>query len=183
MARTNHIRMGVRTAVAVFLLAPSAWAQFATTGTATVNLTLAAEADITITTATTNLTSSGTEFSNYTGTTSFTYKIRTTTVGGSGSITFKITTDFAPSGGPSVASPPTAGDTLRYTCSVSSPATQCAGSVTATTTTETSVATFSQDAHSAAAGNSGSVGWTLTNDPRYKTGTFTAVGTFTITAL
>ena len=170
-------------AIAAMILSPAAWGQFATTGTATVNLTIAAEAAITVGTPTTTLSSVGTEFSNYTGTTNFTYKIRTTQAGGTGTITLRITTDFSPAGGPSVATPPTAGDTLKYTCSVAAPATQCTGSVTASTAAATSVATFGTDAHSALAGTSGSVGWTLTNDPKYKTGTFSATGTFTITAL
>jgi hypothetical protein len=44
------------------------------------------------------------------------------------------------------------------------------------------VVTFGADAKSAMAGNSGSVDWTLTNDPQYSTGTFTATVTFTISA-
>ena len=93
-----------------------------------------------------------------------------------------MTTDFSPAGGPSVASPPTAGDTLTYTCTVSAPGSACSGSQTASTTVATPVATFGADAHSAAAGNSASVDWTLTNDPVYKAGTYSATVTFTISA-
>jgi hypothetical protein len=132
-------------------------------------------------TGTTNLTEAG-NFANYTGTTSMTYFIRTTETGGSGSITAKITTDFSPTGGPSVASPPVGSDALTYGCTVAAPGTACTGPVTALTTGTTSVATFAAAAHSAKAGNSASVAWTLPNDPVYKVNTYTATVTFTISA-
>jgi hypothetical protein len=167
----------------VLALAGTAHAQFATTGTTTVSVAISPEAALQINTGTSTLTASGTNFnSNYTGTTSLTYKVRTTKVGGSGTISLKVTTDFGPAGGPSVATPPTAGDTLAYTCTVTSPGTGCSGSQTSSTTASTSVATFGTDAKSASAGNGGSVSWTLTNDPQYSTGTYTATVTFTISA-
>jgi len=153
-----------------------------TTVTNQVSVTVSAEAALTIGASATTLTSTGTNFSNYTGTTPFTYFIRTTKSGGSGFIKLQVTTDFAPAGGPSVATPPTAGDTLSYTCTVSSPGTACSGSQTSSTASQTSVATFGADAHSAKAGNSASVLWDLSNDPLYQTGTFTAVVTYTISA-
>ena len=61
----------------------------------------------------------------------------------------------------------------------------CTGSVTASTTASTSVATFATDAHSTAgtgSSDAGTVIWTLPNDPIYKTGTYTATATFTISA-
>ncbi len=154
--------------------------QFATTGTTTVSVTVGAEAAIRIDTSTTTLTTAATTFAAYTGTTSLTYKIRTTQSTGTGAITSRVTTDFAPTGGPSVATPPTAGDLLQYTCTIASPGTACSGTQTASTSADTSVATFGADARSALAGNSGSVAWTLTNDPVYKTGTYTATVTFTM---
>jgi len=75
---------------------------------------------------------------------------------------------------PQVATPPTAGDVLAYTCTVSAPATQCSGTVNSSTAAATSVATFGADAHSASAGNAGSVAWSLTDDPTYKTGAYSA---------
>lgn len=156
-------------------------AQFAPTGTTTISVSVGSEASLRVDTATTTLTTAGT-FAAYTGTTNLTYKIRTTQSSGSGTITARVTTDFSPAGGPSVASPPTAGDLLQYTCTISAPGTACAGSQTASTAADTSVATFGADATSVAAGNAGSVAWTLTNDPVYKTGTYTAVVTFTIAA-
>ena len=156
-------------------------AQFAPTGTTTISVSVGTEATLRVDTPTTTLTAGGT-FAAFTGTTNLTYKIRTSQSTGSGTITARVTTDFSPSGGPSVASPPTAGDLLQYTCTVSSPGTACSGAQTASTSADTSVATFGADATSVSAGNSGSVAWTLTNDPVYKTGTYTAVVTFTIAA-
>lgn len=145
------------------------------------NVTILPEASIVVNTASTSLTAA-TPFANYIGTTSFTYKIRTTAVSGNGNIQLQVTTDFSPANGPSVASPPTAADKLNYTCTVSTPGTACSGTLASSTTAQTSVSTFGADAHSVAAGNSGSVAWSLTNDPAYKAGSYTAVVTFTISA-
>jgi hypothetical protein len=171
------------TALGLLLAASVAHAQLGgTTGTTSVSVAVAAEAALTVNTTTTTLSSTGTNFSSYTGSTSLTYFIRTTPSSGSGSIVLKVTTDFAPTGGPSVGSPPTSGDALKYTCTVSSPGTACSGTQTSSTSSTTSVATFGADAHSTFAGNSASVSWTLTNDPLYKVGTYSATVTFTIAA-
>jgi hypothetical protein len=125
----------------------------------------------------------GTTFSNpYTGTTNLTYFIRTGKSTGGGSLTLKITTDFAGTGGPSVATPPTAGDALSYTCTVTAPGTACTGSQTASTTTATALGTWGAGVSSAKAGNSASVAWSLTDDPVYAAGAYTATATFTISA-
>ena len=157
------------------------------TGTTTLNVTVGAEAGLTVA-ATSNLTSIGTNFTSFTGSTALTYYIRTSQSTGAGSITAKVTTDFAPVGGPSVATPPTAGDALAYTSSGSVPGNNSTGAVmafaggTASTTAQTNVATFGADNRSVFAGNTESVAWTLTNDPKYKTGTYSATVTFTISA-
>lgn len=154
-----------------------------TTGTTTLTVPVAAEAALTVAT-TPNFTQTGTNFTAYSAATNLTYFIRTNA---SGTITLQVTSDFSPAGGPSVATPPTAGDKLAYTCTVATPgnngtATACSGSVTAATGSATSVATFGADARSLFAGNSGSVSWTLTNDPKYKVNSYSAVVTFTINA-
>ena len=116
------------TALGLMLTAGLAHAQLGTTtGTTTVSVAVAAEAALSVTTGTSTLTSSGTNFSKYTGTTNLVYFIRTTPTSGSGSIVLQVTSDFAPTGGPSVASPPTAGDALTYNCTASSPGTACSG--------------------------------------------------------
>ena len=110
-------------AITGILLTISAQAQFAGTGTTTVSVTVGAEASLQVNTATTTLTNVGTIFNAYTGSTSLTYKMRTTKVGGSGTITLQVTSDFSPANGPSVATPPTAGDALSYTCTAAAPGT------------------------------------------------------------
>jgi hypothetical protein len=170
-------------ALGLLLTACLAHAQLGgSTGTTSVSVAVAAEAALTVNTGTTTLASTGTNFSSYTGTTSLTYFIRTSPTSGSGSIVLQVTTDFAPTGGPSVGSPPTTGDALTYNCTVSSPGTACTGPLTAKTTSTTNVGTFGPDAHSTFAGNSASVAWTLTNDPLYKVGTYSATVTFTVNA-
>ncbi len=173
-------------AVALFFTASLANAQLGGTPpfTTNLNLTVGPEATLRIDTSNTTLSSTPGNFQPYTGTTNFTYFVRTSKSGGTGTIGLQVTTDFHGTGltGPSLASWPTAGDALTYNCSVTSPATQCSGPVTPTLTTTTNVATFGANAHSTFAGNSGSVDWTLTNDPLYETGSYQAVVTFTISA-
>jgi hypothetical protein len=167
------------------IAAVPALAQFAATGTTTLSVTIAAESAISVTSSTTTLSETagaGIFGSPFTGTTNFSYKVRSMKVGGGGSITVKITTDFA-AGGPSVASPPVPADQVTYTCTTASSATPCTGSVNASTSTATNVATFATDAHSTVGGSdAGSVSWTVPNDPIYKTGTYSATATFTISA-
>ena len=150
--------------------------------TTTLSVVVGPEASLTVGTGTTSLTSGSTNFSGtFNGTTNLTYMIRTTKVSGSGTITAKVTTDFT-AGGPSVTTPPTAGDTLTYVPTVSTPGT-AAASQTASTSAYTPVATFGPAANSAKAGNSASVAWALTDDPLYATGTYTATTTFAISSL
>lgn len=171
-----------RLASAAILLAglgvTSAFGQpFNTTGTTSVAVAVSPEASIRIDTGTTTLLTVGGLFADYGATTNFTYRVRTTT---SGSVTLKITPDFSPTGGPSVTTPPTAGDALTYTCAISGTGATPCSSGTASTSASTNVATFAADAHSVRDGSPGSVAWTLTNDPVYKTGSYSATATFTI---
>src|SRR5437899_8088411 len=95
-----------RLTTAVILMAGlgavSAFGQtFAASGTTTLSVNVAAEASISIGTSTTTLSSTPGLFADYTGTTNFTYKIRTTQSGGTGAVNVQITSDFAGAGGPS----------------------------------------------------------------------------------
>jgi hypothetical protein len=152
------------------------------TGTTTVSVTIGPQAGLTITNGSTPLTAGGTNFSQFTGSTTLTYFVRTTTTGGGGSITLKVSSDFSPVGGPSVASPLSSADTLNYTCTVASPGSACTSTQTASTSSQTNVASFGTNVHTTAAGSSAEVDWTLANDPSYKTGTYNATVTFTISA-
>jgi hypothetical protein len=180
--------MSVLAAMTMALTTFPATAQSGTaTGTTTLSATVGAEAGLTVA-ATSAMTLVGTNFANFTGTTALTYYVRTTGTTGAGSITAKVTTDFSPVGGPSVATPPTAGDALTYSSSGTAPGNNATGSVmaytgiTASTTAQTNVATFGADNRSASTGNAEAVAWTLTNDPKYKTGAYAATVTFTISS-
>ena len=167
-------------ALSLLLAASLAHAQFGSpTGTTTVTVTIGPMAGLNITNSSTPLALSGT---NFTGSTGLSYFVRTTTTGGGGSITLKVTSDFACGGGPCVTTPPSSGDALTYTCTVATPGTPCTGTQTASTTATTNVATFATNVHTSTSGSTASVAWTLTNDPTYKTGTYNATVTFTISA-
>ena len=170
------------TLVVLVAVSPAAFAQWAATGTTNITVNVGPEAAISVNSAT-PLTTGTTLFDDYKGTTTFSYKIRTAQSGGSGSITAQVLTDFSPGNGPSVQNPPTAGDTLSYGCTVAGPGTGCSGSVTAQYQADTNVATFGANARSARAGDSGSLAWVLTNDPRYETGNYQAVVRFTISLM
>jgi hypothetical protein len=174
-------RLNVLAVLAVLCISSLSYAQFAGTGTTTLSVTVGVEAAIHIDTSSTALNTSGGNFGNpYTGTTNFTYKVRTAQSGGSGSITLKVTTDFG-AGGPSVGAPAN-GDLLTYTCSNTGIGTACSSAQTASTSASTNVVTFGANAKSASAGDTGSVVWSLTNDPAYATGTYSATVTFTVSA-
>lgn len=159
--------------VAGLLASSSLFAQFNTTGTTTLSVTVAPEGAISVAGAT-PLTTSTTIFDPYTGSTSFTYKIRTTT---SNSTITLSATEFAGTG------PKLANSNLTYTCAATAPAVPCSGTQTAATTA-TAVATFGANAHSLTAGTAGNtISWVLANDPAYTTGAYTSTVTFTIAAL
>ncbi len=171
--------------VPIALLAASVChAQNSSTATANLAVTVGAEAAIVVNTSPA-FASSGI-FGNYTSTTTLTYYVRTITTG---AVTVKITTDFSTGGaggGPSVLSPPTSGDTLTYTCTAVPPvtgtATACGTAQTASTTSATNVIGFASTTQSAKIGDGATTTWTLTNDPSYAAGTYTAVATYTISA-
>ena len=125
----------------LLLAASTAFAQLGTSPyTTTLNLTVGPEAALTVANNTT-LASTGTNFNPYTGSTALTYFIRTTKTGGTGNITLTVTTDFTgANNGPSLVSPPTAGDALTYTPTVAAPGTAATGPLTASHTVATAVA-------------------------------------------
>jgi len=177
-------------AAGLLLAASMAFAQLgASAPTATVQVNVNPEAALTIQTPALVLTQTGNNFTDYSGVTAFTYFIRTTKTGGTGSIVLEVSTDFSAGGGntPSVAAPPTPSDHLYYSCTVptatsGATTTPCTGPVNSSTTAATNVATFGADARSAKAGVASSVTWGLTNDPLYQTGSYTATITYTISA-
>lgn len=175
--------MKTTTLITVCVLLALAGLAQAQTGTTTLSVVVGPEAALTVNTSTTSLASASTTFGNpFTGATNLTYQVRTTKTTGAGSVTLKITADFGGTGGPSVAVPPSTGDALTYTCTVSTPGTACTGTQTASMSTATPLGTFGAGVSSTKAGNSASVAWSLTDDPVYAQGTYTATATFTISA-
>ena len=153
-------------------------------GTATANLSVTVGAEAAIVVNSSPAFSSTGIFGDYKSTTALTYYVRTIT---SGSVTVQITSDFSDGSNhqPSVAAP-AAGDLLTYSCTAAAPVTgaanPCGSSVTASTTAATAVIDFVAGTQSAKAGNSATTSWTLTNDPSYKAGTYSATATYTISA-
>lgn len=175
--------MTTRTTLIIAACVLLAMAGLAQAQTTTLSVAVGPEAALTVNTGLTTMSTASNAFgSPYTGTTNLTYQIRTTKSGGTGTLTLKVTADFAGTGGPSVTTPPSTGDALTYTCTVDSPGTACTGSQTASTSAATPLGTWGTAANSTKAGNSASATWSLTDDPVYATGTYTATTTFTISA-
>jgi hypothetical protein len=163
-------------AVTMLLASSLAHAQ-SPTGNTIVSVAVAPEASMTVSPATTSLTTTGTVFNNFTGTTTLTYKIRTTRVGGTGTITVFFGGALT---GVAVPGNTIALSNLTYDCTGLAPGTPCsAGQIS--NTSATPVATFGADAHGN--GATGTVAWTLVNDPAYVTDTYNATATFTVAAL
>ena len=178
-----------RSAILLGVLLASVCAR-AQTATQTLQANILAEGGL-FTIPSVTLTKTGTIFNSYTGSlTGLQYRARTTSTGG-GNITVKATTDFpCASGGPCIATPPTPGDALTYICSGATLGSNCSGTQTVSTTTSTSVVsgipasacTGGGGSCSAADPNTVNLNFILTNDPKYKTGSYSATLTFTISA-
>ena len=142
--------------------------------TSALSVTVGPEATFASAFSATSLTAADTKFGGFGGTTSFTYKIRTSQTTGTGSIAVQVST-FG-TGGPAVAD-------LAYTCTSPTSGTPCSSSTAASTSTATSVVTFGADAHSADEGDAGTAVWTLADRTGIKTGSYSSTATFTISAL
>jgi len=125
----------------------------------------------------------------FAGAMTLSYRARTTRGTGYGTITVKATSDFSPSGGPSIAHPPSAGDKFTYICSGATLGISCSGMQTVSTTYSTNVVSIGSSSCtgggapcSTANPDSTNVTFTLTDDPQYKTGAYSATLTWTISA-
>jgi hypothetical protein len=182
-------RLAPLVAVVALLVVPVCSQAQTLLGTQTLNLTLNAAAFLYSVPLSVTLSSSGNVFNNYTGNIAMTYKARTGTSVSTAGITVKATADFSPSGqGLSIG---TSGGPLTYTCSDTSGNgfTPCSGPLTVSTTTATNVVSIAASACtgggspcSGADPNTVTVYFTLANKPTYKTGSYTATLTWTISA-
>ena len=134
--------------------------------------------------ASVSLTHSQNNFQPFQATFTINYEVRTSPAG-SGKITLQMTSDFSPSGGPTVS-----GGALTYVCGSASLGTPCSGSQTASTTSQTPVLTVPASACTGGGGacssgdpNSVTLTFTLIDSPTYSTGTYSANATFTISAI
>jgi len=135
------------------------------------------------------LTRTGATVNGLTGNITLTYRTRTSQGTGQGFITVKATADFTPAGGPSITHPASAGDKFTYTCGVTTLGTPCSGIQMVSTTSATNVLSIGSSACTGGGApcsttdpNSVYVTFTLTDDPEYKTGSYSATLTWTISA-
>lgn len=128
-------------------------------------------------------------FNVFTGSVAVAYRVRTTQGSGQGMITVQATTDFAPVGGPSIANPPSAGDSFTYTCTGATLGVACSGTQTVSTTSATNVISLGASECtsggapcSSVAINTATITFLLPDDPKYQTGSYSATLTWTISA-
>lgn len=131
--------------------------------------------------ATVTLAPGGGAFAAYGGSMAFTYRARTTGTG-VGTITVQSSGDFAPTGGPSVAT-----GMLTYACGSDGYATPCAGTQTASPTAQRPVLNLGSSACigggsgcSASDPAAGTIVFDLTNDVTVPTGSYSVQLVFTI---
>lgn len=135
------------------------------------------------------LTKASPNFSAFSGSISLAYRARTTQGTGQGAITVQATSDFAPAGGPSISNPPSAADRFTYTCSGATLGVACTGTQRVSTTSATNVVSLGASACtgggapcSSANPNTTTITFSLPDDPRYQTGSYSATLTWTISA-
>jgi hypothetical protein len=169
---------------AVLIFAPAFLLGATGTTTQTLSATIDAIGKVSVPSSLT-LTHVGTTFVAYSGNLSVSYKARTTATTGSGSLTLEATADFSPAGGPSISS-----GQLTYTCSAATLGAACSGTQTASTASQTNVVTLGAGVCTGGGGSCSSVNpntvqstFTLSNNPAFKTGTYSATLTFTISAI
>ncbi len=131
------------------------------------------------------VTNAGTTFVAYSGNLTVSYRARTTSGTGSASLTLRATADFSPAGGPSIT-----GGQLTYSCSAPSLGAACSGTQTVSTSSQTSVVTMGAGVCTGGGGSCSATDpntvqstFTLANNPAFKTGTYSATITFTISAI
>jgi hypothetical protein len=135
------------------------------------------------------LTKTDANFNGFAGTITLSYRARTSQGTGNGAITVKASADFMPAGGPSIAQPPSSEDKFNYTCKGATLGNSCSGTQTVSTTAATNVVSIGASACTGGGApcsvnnlNSMRVTFTLTDDPAYKTGSYSATLTWTISA-
>ncbi len=179
MRRVTPIRL-----LLALLAVPMMYGQSIQTVTQTLSATVNPASTFVSVPGSITLTEAVGNFQPFVGTLLLTYQARSTFATGGGSITVQASTDFAPTGGPSIAA-----GALTYTCSGATLGTNCSGPIVVSTATATNVVTLP----AAACGGGGvcsngndpqqvTLGLTVKNSPAYATGTYTATLLFTISS-
>jgi len=129
-----------------------------------------------------DLRSPNTKFGTMSGSLTVSYWARTSSSGG-GSVTVQAGSDFSPSGGPSVSS-------VTYSCSGATLGTGCSGNQTLATSTQAPLVSLPGNACTGGGAacstqdpNTVLLTFSAPNKPRYKTGTFSAQITLTISTM
>jgi hypothetical protein len=172
-------------AIWIVILTAACSAQSISTQTQTVSAQIQAMGSIVSVPGTVTLSSGGINFQNYTGSLTVTYRARTTP-SGTGNLTVQGTTDFSATTGPRISA-----GALTYTCSGVTLGTGCSGTQTMSMSSATNVVTLPSSACTGGAPcplstpdpNQVVMGLSLTNDPAYPTGSYSASITFTISAI
>jgi len=162
------------------------WAQ-GTVSDTTHSLTVATNANGKIHVASSaSLTESGVPFGDFSASVSVQYYARTLT---GGQITVQATSDFGACASPAT-SPSIACNTVQYSCGVASFGSACTTTVTLSTSSATSVLTLPSNSACVNGGNpcgpanpfTVPLNFTLSNDPNYKTGSYSATLQYTLSA-
>ncbi len=153
------------------------------TGSQTLSLNLGAAGKLAIVQTNVSLTHAGSIFSNFTGTVTVQYKIRTSVSTGSAFITARAGAEFSPSNGPHIGT----GD-LTYTCTGATIGTGCSGTQTVSLSSQTNVVTVGSGVCTGAQcgganPNSVSTSLALVDSPVFKTGSYSTNLTFSISSL
>jgi hypothetical protein len=174
----------------LLLLVPAGLRAATATVTQVLQVSIGAQASFSTASYSVSLGKTGTLFNNFTGTLTLLYRGRTGSSVTTAGITVKARSDFAPSGGPSIGSPPSAGDALNFTCSGATLGTGCSGTQSMSMTAAKPVVTFPASACTGTGSpcnnadpNSVTLNFTLSDDPKYKTGSYTTTLQFTISAI
>lgn len=172
------ILKGSLAVLALLALAASPALAASANATTTVSITVAADAKISVCGATTTLSTAG-AFADYLGSCVVTYSLRTTKVGGSGSITLAATTNWAAGAGG--AGPVIGTDAFSFTTTANTgPGTSNNGSINAVLANQNVITAIGANAHANNA--SFSSNFDLVNSPTWETDTYTVPIRYTITS-
>jgi len=135
--------------------------------------------------ASVGMTAASGKFSSFQASLPISYRVRSTAMGG-GNIAVQVTSDFSPTGGPSAGA---GAGALMYSCASASLGTPCAGTQVAAPNSQTPVLAIPAGACTGGGGacspldpNSVTINFTLSDDPGYATGSYSAQLTFVISS-